>query len=91
MPVYIPAQTGGRKGAFVRAGYQYGGLILPDHPVDATVDNAGIDAGLMVAIVLPRYLPQASNNRATVGTPLKMGNTGAEALGTCLHLGHPAS
>ena len=65
---------GHNEGALVRAGYHCSGLILQDHPVDATVDNAGMNAGLMVAIVLPRYLPQASNNRATVGTPIGAGN-----------------
>ena len=53
---------GHNEGALVRVGYHCSGLILQDHPVDATVDNAGMNAGLMVAIVLPRYLPQASNN-----------------------------
>ena len=63
--------TGLNEGAFVRAGYHCSGLILQDQPVDATVDNAGMNAGLMVAIVLPRYLPQASNNRAIFRTPLR--------------------
>ena len=43
---------GHNEGALVRAGYHCSGLILQDHPVDATVDNAGMNAGLMVAIVL---------------------------------------
>ena len=40
---------GHNEGALVRAGYHCSGLILQDHPVDATVDNAGMNAGLMVA------------------------------------------
>ena len=43
---------GHNEGALVRVGYHCSGLILQDHPVDATVDNAGMNAGLMVAIVL---------------------------------------